>query len=78
MLIGIFPFSSIDSTNEFQDLLSPNHGINFSDLDELILNPFDCNNEEDILDDIDPDGNFYNSPIYQAPKTLYLSPDAAW
>ena len=75
-LSEFFPFSNIESCNEFSDLLSPNQGINFDQLEELILNPFDCNDEEDILDDIDPDGNFYNSPTYQTPKTNYLSPDA--
>jgi hypothetical protein len=75
-LSEFFPFANIETGDEFMDLLSPNECINFEQLEELLLNPFDCNEQEDILDDIDPDGNFYNSTTYQSPKTYYFSPDA--
>ena len=71
-----FPFSSIEDHLEFTDILASAVGINYSLLDELIINPFDINGEEGVLDDIDPDGNFFNSPSLQPPKTQYLTSDA--
>jgi hypothetical protein len=57
-----FPFPSIDVQGEFIELLSPAQAISYSPLDELLFNPFDIDEEEGVLDDIDPDENFYNSP----------------
>jgi hypothetical protein len=71
-----FPFTSIEDIQEFTELLAPPIGINYSLLDELIINPYEMVGEEGFLDDIDPDGNFYNNPTLQPPKTQYLTTDA--
>jgi hypothetical protein len=71
-----FPFYSADSPDEIRELVSPTSDIDFSSLEELLLNPFECNGEGDVLDDLDPDDNFYSSTTYQAPKTQYLTSTA--
>lgn len=49
--------------------------MDFSLMDELIINPFDIHEDEGIMDDIDPDCNYYNNTLLSPPKTQYYTPD---
>ena len=68
-----FPFYQIDTHYEFLSLTSPYLLLDHPNLDELIFNPYDLNDEEGgVLEDIDPDSNFYNTHHQNAPNSPYL------
>jgi hypothetical protein len=75
-LYEIFPFATVLDTNDLLQALSSNLTIDFSQLQELLINPLDPEEGEGVLADIDPDENYYNSPNMQAPKTQYYQVDA--
>jgi hypothetical protein len=67
----IFPFHLIEETREFLSLISSNPTIDPTNFEELIFNPFDTNDDNGILSDIDPDSNFYNAH-QPSPKSDYI------
>jgi hypothetical protein len=75
-LLEVFPFTVIEDPHDLQQILSPTTTIDYSQLQELLLNPLDSEDGDGVLADIDPDENYYNSPSMQTPKTQYLLVDA--
>ena len=60
-LATIFPFNNVENDQHFQHEInshSPNPH-NFETLDQMIFQPFKLNDEDEI-NDLDPDNNFYN------------------
>ena len=71
-LRDIFPFFDIDNLTEFISLSNPTYLPDQLNLDQLIFNPFDLNEEGGVLDDIDPDSNFYNTHRQIIPNSKYM------
>ena len=74
-LMEVFPLTSVEEPREFSQVLAPDQIIDFSHLEDLLLNPFKLSEEIGVLDDIDPDANFYNSER-QNTQTQYLTIDS--
>jgi hypothetical protein len=75
----IFPFTELEDQLEFTATLASSVYLDYSNLEShlnnLLYNPLDPNENEggsSILDDIDPDKNFYNTPQMTIPNTQYL------
>ena len=63
----LFPYYTIDNTPDLLALTTQSYAPTL-DLDQLILNPFDLNDEgEGLLPDLDANENFYN---LQQPNTV--------
>ena len=71
-LLESFPFTSVEEPIEFTQILAPDLII---DLEDLLLNPFKLSEETGVLDDIDPDANFYNSERHNI-QSQYLTIDS--
>ena len=71
-----FPFYEIEKQPELYSILTDATAALYTNLDELILNPFELGMEEDEHDDIDPDGNYYDCQENSIPTARYMHIDA--
>jgi hypothetical protein len=69
-----FPFYNIENINEIINPEMNNLQMDQNTLDTLIYCPFAQNEDEEILDDIDPDSNFFNTQEYVNPHLCKYHP----
>ena len=73
----IFPYNHIEEQHEFIRTISNSNRL--SELSDQVFNPFDIHedfNELCILDDVDPDLNYYNVIQQSISKCKYYNEDA--
>jgi hypothetical protein len=78
-LSELFPFANIEDQHELDRLITSHTTNDYSHLDNLLFNPLDLNEKEgggDVLDEIDPDKNYYNDPQLIIPNSQYLYHDS--
>ena len=78
---SIFPFNQFDDNNEFINAIADNWFINdiytLEDLDKRIFTPFEIDESQNeiLLDDFDPDTNFFRDLNITPNSTSYFSED---
>ena len=80
-LADIFPFNHIEDQVEYTDTIFNqfHSGSTMCYLSEKVFNPIDANvefNEMDMMHDVDPDANFYDSIIQAISKFKYYFEDS--
>jgi hypothetical protein len=60
-LSDLFPFFSLETADEFNNPTNVPPYFNINNLENMLFDPFELNDDDaNVLDDIDPDTNFYN------------------
>ena len=76
-LSNLFPFYALETQEDLNNHIHTRNHLDIQTLEAMLFNPFELNNDDDIIDDLDPDLNFYHDNINNITSTCkYLYPDA--